>query len=340
MKTAVALAAALAASVLAADESGIVTEKVTASDNATIVDGIAAKVNGDAITIGEVLLEVRRDPVMHLPGAGVSDFRRMYRQTLENMIDRKLILRDADQQKLQMQDWVVDNRIREIVKDNFNGDFSALRAAIDNANILYDNWKRTIRDDLVVQAMQYQMVARNVTVSPSAMRAEYAVNADLYAVSNSLDVSVILLGATDDKSASDRAAEAVKRLDGGEDFAAVAKAMSSDPHASDGGVWKNVQPEETFKPAIVEALNALGVGQRSNPIELQGWVTIIRKDAEHPGIKRSFAEAYDDIHNTVRSREARRLHKEWIKRLRDKSFIVIYEMPGMGGEVQSLKFKV
>ena len=329
MKTAVALAAALAASVLAADESGIVTEKVTASDNATIVDGIAAKVNGDAITIGEVLLEVRRDPVMHLPGAGVSDFRRMYRQTLENMIDRKLILRDADQQKLQMQDWVVDNRIREIVKDNFNGDFSALRAAIDNANILYDNWKRTIRDDLVVQAMQYQMVARNVTVSPSAMRAEYAVNADLYAVSNSLDVSVILLGATDDKSASDRAAEAVKRLDGGEDFAAVAKAMSSDPHASDGGVWKNVQPEETFKPAIVEALNALGVGQRSNPIELQGWVTIIRKDAEHPGIKRSFAEAYDDIHNTVRSREARRLHKEWIKRLRDKSFIVIYEMPGM-----------
>ena len=329
MKTAVALAAALAAAVLAAEESSIVTEKVTASDNATIVDGIAAKVNGDAITIGEVLMEVRRDPVMHLPGAGVSDFKRMYRQTLENMIDRKLILRDADEQKLQMQDWVVDNRIREIVKDNFNGDFSALRAAIDNANILYDNWKRTIRDDLVVQAMQYQMVARNVSVSPSAMRAEYAVNADLYAVSNSLDVSVILLGATDDKSASDRAAEAVKRLDAGEDFAVVAKEMSSDPHASDGGAWKNVQPEETFKPAIVEALNTLGVGQRSNPIELQGWVTIIRKDAEHPGIKRSFAEAYNDIQNTVRSKEARRLHKEWIKRLRDKSFIVIYEMPGM-----------
>ncbi len=330
MKTAaVSIAAALAAAVLVAGESNVVTEKIKPGENATIIDGIAAKVDGEAITIGEVLLEVRRDPVMHLPGAGVSDFRRMYRQTLENMIDRKLILRDAEEQKLQMQDWVVDNRIREIVKDNFNGDFSALRAAVDNANILYDNWKRTIRDDLIAQAMQYQMVARNVNVSPSAMRAEFAVNADKYAVSNSLDVSVILLGALNGKSALDRAAEAVKRLDGGEDFAEVAKAMSSDPHASEGGVWKNVRPEETFKPEIVEALNDLDVSQRSSPIELKGWVTIIRKDAEHPGVKRSFAEAYNDIHNTVRIREARRLHKEWIKRLRDKSFIVIYEMPGM-----------
>ena len=314
---------------MVADDSNIVTEKVNAGENATIVDGIAAKVDGEAITIGEVLAEVRRDPVMHLPGAGGADFKRMYRQTLENMIDRKLILRDAEEQKLQIQDWVVDNRIREIVKDNFNGDFSALRAAIDNSNLLYDNWKRTIRDDLILQAMQYQTVARNVSVSPSAMRAEYAVNADKYAVSNSLDVSVILLGAADGKSAADRAAEAIKRLDDGEDFAEVAKSMSSDPHASQGGVWKDVQPAETFKPEIVLALDALKVGDRSAPIELQGWVTIVRKDAEHAGTRRSFIEAYDDIKNTVRSNEARRLHKEWIKRLRDRSFIVIYEMPGM-----------
>jgi len=330
MKTAATfIAAALAASALVADESKIVTEKVRAGNNATIVDGIAAKVDGDAITIGEVLKEVRRDPVLHLPGTGVADIKRMYRQTLENMIDRKLILRDAEEQKLQMQDWVVDNRIREIVKDNFKGDFSALRAAIDNAGILYDSWKRTIRDDLIVQSMQYQMVARNVIVSPSAMRAEFAANTDKYAVSNSFDVSVILLGEADGKSAAERAAEAVKRLDGGEDFAAVAKAMSADSHAQEGGAWKNVQPADTFKPEIVEALDALGVGGRSAPVELHGWVTIIRKDAEHVGTRRTFTEAYEDIKNNVRISEAKRLHKEWMERLRDRSYIVIYEMPGL-----------
>lgn len=329
MKTTAAIAAALAAAALAAHGSNVITEKVKPGSDAMIVDGIAAKVDGEQITIGEVMTEVRRDPVMHLPGTGQADFKRMYRQTLDNMIDRRLILRDAEQQKLQMQDWVVDNRIREIVKDNFNGDFSALRAAIDGANMHYDTWKRTIREDLIAQAMQYQMVTRNVKVSPGAMRAEYAVNADNYSVSNSLDVSVILLGEADGKSAAERAEEAVKRLEGGEDFAAVAKAMSSDPHASDGGLWKDVHPAEMFKPEIVEALNDLKVGERSAPIELKGWVTIIRKDAENAGIRRSFAEAYHDIQNTVRSKEARRLHKEWIKRLRDRSFIVIYELPGL-----------
>jgi len=330
MKTAaLSFAAALAASALVADAGSVVTEKVKPGDNATIVDGVAAKVNGEQITIGEVLSEVRRDPVMHLPGAGAADFKRMYRQTLENMIDRKLILKDAEAQKLQIQDWVVDNRIREIVKENFNGDFSALRAAVDGSNMLYDNWKRTIREDLVAQAMQYQTVARNLTVSPGAMRAEFAVNADKYAVSNSLDVSVILLGAADGKTAMERAVEAVKRLEGGEDFAEVAKAMSSDPHAKEGGVWKDVQPADTFKPEVVEALSALAVGDRSAPIEIRGWVAIVRKDAEHAGVKRTFAEAYEDVRNTVRANEAKRLHKEWIKRLRDNAFIVVYEMPGL-----------
>ena len=330
MKTAaLSLAAALAASALVADAGSIVTEKVKPGDNATIVDGVAAKVDGEQITIGEVLSEVRRDPVMHLPGAGTADFKRMYRQTLENMIDRKLILKDAEAQKLQIQDWVVDNRIREIVKENFNGDFSALRAAIDGSNMLYDKWKRTIREDLIAQAMQYQTVARNVTVSPGAMRAEFAVNADKYAVSNSLDVSVILLGAADGKTSSERAVEAVRRLEGGEDFAKVAKEMSSDPHANAGGVWKDVQPAGTFKPEVVEALNALAVGDRSAPIELRGWTAIVRKDAEHTGVKRTFAEAYEDVRDTVRANEAKRLHKEWMKRLRDNAFIVIYEMPGM-----------
>ena len=327
MKIAATVAAALAASVLVADESNVVVQKVKAEDSATIVDGIAAKVDGDVITVGEVLAEVRKDPVMHLPGLVKADFRRMYRQTLDNMIDRRLILRDAEVQKLQMQDWVVDNRIREIVKDNFNGDFSALRAAIDDAHIHYDEWKRTIREDLIAQAMQYQTVTRNIKVSPGAMRAEYAVNADHYSVSNSLDVSVILLGDADGKSSGERAKEALRRLDGGESFADVAKAMSADPRSADGGVWKDVHPAEMFKPEIVDALNKLNVGERSDPIELQGWVTIIRKDAEHQGVRRSFGEAYNDIQNTVRAREARRLHKEWISRLRDRSFIVVYELP-------------
>ena len=323
------MAAALAASVLAADEGSIVTERVKTDEGATIVDGIAAKVDGEAITIGEVLAEVRRDPVMHLPGAGGADFKRMYRQTLDNMINRRLILRDAEQQKLQMQDWVVDNRVREIVKDHFNGNFSALREAIDGADILYDNWKRTIRDDLIVQAMLYQTVTRNVSASPSAMRAEYAVNAAKYAVSNSLDVSVILLGEKDGASAAERAAEAVKRLDAGEPFGDVAKSMSSDPHAQDGGAWKNVHPEETFKPEIVAAIESLKPGERSAPVEIGGWFSIVRKDAEHAGVKRTFAEAYDDVERTVRANTAKRLHDEWMKRLRDRAFIVIYEMPGM-----------
>ena len=70
-------------------------------------------------------------------------------------------------------------------------------------------------------------------------------------------------------------------------------------------------------------------GERSAPVEIGGWFSIVRKDAEHAGVKRTFAEAYDDVERTVRANTAKRLHEEWMKRLRDRAFIVIYEMPGM-----------
>ena len=327
MKNLVTLAfSAIAGVVLAVDSASVTTSPVKADDDAIVVDGIAAKVNGEAITVGEVLFEIRRDP-MHMPAGG--DMRRAYRDTLDNLIDRKLILRDAEQKKMQMQDWVVDNRVREIVKDHFDSDINKLQSVLADAHIPYDDWKRNIREDLIIQAMQYQTITRNVTASPSAMRTEYAVHADRYAAGKLFDVSVILLGPSGGKSAMDRAADVVQRLEAGEDFAAVAREVSSDPHSKDGGVWKGVDPKETFKPEVAEALEDIKVGDRTAPIEMKGWVSIVRKDAVFGGSKRTFAEAYDDVMATVKINEARRLHAEWMKRLRDNAHIVVYEFSTM-----------
>lgn len=84
--------------------------------SAVEIDGIAAKVNASVILKSDVVTEMRR--------AGLSADR--YSEVLNEMIERKLILKAASESKMTMQEWVVENRIREIIANAFGGDRNKL----------------------------------------------------------------------------------------------------------------------------------------------------------------------------------------------------------------------
>ena len=95
----------------------------------------------------------------------------------------------------------------------------------------------------------------------------------------------------------------------------------------DGGKWKNVNPQEAFRPEIAKTIAALKVGEVSKLVNLDGWGFIVRKDFETGVKERSFAEAYDEVERNVKKRLGKEAYKEWIQRLRDAAFIKIYPFP-------------
>ena len=145
-------------------------------------------------------------------------------------------------------------------------------------------------------------------------------------------VSVMLLrpSRADDKetpSVTTRGEEILARLEKGENFADLARLYSADSHAKDGGVWKDVKPEEAFRPEIAETIAKLKVGEFSTLVNLDGWGFIVRKDAETLGKQMSFSEAYDQIERNVKSEQAKAEYDAWMKRLREQAFVKIYPMP-------------
>ena len=113
----------------------------------------------------------------------------------------------------------------------------------------------------------------------------------------------------------------------GEDFAELARKFSADSHAKDGGAWKDVNPEEAFRPEIAKTIAALKVGEVSKLVDLNGWGFIVRKDAEAGAKELSFAEAYDDIERNVKRRLEKEAYRDWIQRLRAAAFIKVYPFP-------------
>ena len=271
------------------------------------VDGIAARVGSSVILKSDVLTEMRR--------VGASSDR--YDEIREEMVERELILRAAIESKLQMQEWVVENRLREIVDRAFGGDRNKLMAALAKDKVSYPEWRQRIKDDMLVAAMRWQVVDKNVQATPAAMRDEYAAHPERYVADKRVTVSAILLG-PGDAAKSDEIDAALKA---GTPFADLAKKYSVDAKAGEGGQWKDVKPEEVFRPEICDEIAKMPKGTMSKWISLDGWKFLLRKDNETGGATMSFADAYDEVAANVKDAESRRLYEDWISRLKRASYI-------------------
>ena len=296
------------------------------------LDGIAAKVDRDVITVGDVMNEIRRHPeARDRMGAGnESEMQALYRTALDNLVDRKLILKAAADRKLDMQEWIVDNRIREIVHDSFDGDMNKLTAELAASKVPMTEWRNKIREDMIVSAMRYQMVENSIRVSPLQLKKEYEEHPERYVKGAKADVRVILLKPSDGKDApsvSTRADEILERLAKGEDFAELAKKFSADSHAKDGGLWPGVNPADTFREEICAVIAKLKVGETSKLIDLDGWGFIVRKERATAEAKMTLADAYDEVEKNVKAELARDAYSAWVRRLRADAFVKLYPAP-------------
>lgn len=300
--------------------------------SAAKLDGIAARVDSAVITVGDVMVEIRRNPNIsgRMIAGDESEAQALYRAALDNLVERRLILKAAAEKKVEIPEWVIDNQLREIVNSSFGGDMNRLHEEMARSKVPMTEYRNTVKEDIIVRGMRQQMIEQFVTASPAAMKKEFADHPDKYRQEAKVSVRVILLkpGKEGDSvpSLETRWAQIGEELAKGESFSDMAIKYSADSHAKDGGLWKDVNPEEAFRPEIVEAIAKLDVGRVSNMINLDGWGFIVKKESETKAKQMSFAEAYDKIAMNVQKAAAKKAYDEWIVRLKDTSFIKIYPM--------------
>lgn len=273
------------------------------------VDALVATVGSDTILRSDVEEELLR---RH---ASAEDFNAVR----EELIDRKLILRAATQEKMTIQEWVVESRIREIVDKVFEGDRNKLMETLSRQKISYPEWRQRMKDDMLVAAMRWNVVEKNAVARPADMVRLYREHPERFSTPTKVSVSVILLKPEDAVLKEEVAAELATN-----DFAVVAKRYSADSRADEGGAWVDINPAEIFKPEICSEISELRTGALSRWIEIGGWSFLLRKDAETLGEKLTFDQAYERIESEVKETEAKKLYEAWIKRLRAETFVKVY----------------
>lgn len=263
------------------------------------VDGIAAKVGAESILRSEVANEMQR--------LGLRDATR-YEEVLNEMIDRKLMLQAARESKMTMQEWVVENRVREIIQKAFGGDRNRLIETLGKQRISYPEWYARMKEDMIVGAMRWNVINKNITASPAEMRAEYAAHPERYVAEHRVTVSVILL----------KPEERVRR----DEITAALKEKSFEELG--GKRYADVKPEDVFKPEVCAEIAAMPKGTISKWIEIDGWSFLLRKEDEREGRQHSFEEAFDDVEANVKEEKSKAAYLAWIARLRAETYVKVY----------------
>ena len=248
----------------------VLAASVSVAVSAAKLDGIAARVDSNVITVGDVMNELRRNPDAgrRMASADESEMESLYRAALDTLIERRLILKASVAKSVEIPEWVIDNQIREIVHNAFGGDMNRLEEELSRSRVPLTEYRNSVKEDILVRGMRQQMIDQFVFASPAAMKKEYECNSGRYQQVAKVSVRVILLkpGREGDgiPSLSTRWAQIGEELAAGVSFAELAIRYSADSHAKDGGLWADINPEEAFRPEIAEVISKLDVGKVSD----------------------------------------------------------------------------
>ncbi|OGV67841.1 MAG: hypothetical protein A2498_02320 [Lentisphaerae bacterium RIFOXYC12_FULL_60_16] len=301
--------------------------------NRVFVDGLAARVNGKAITVSEVLVyvePVRRQLVRAYSGADLQDrMNKAFLEALDQMIERHLILDAYELQERKLPDWVIDQRISEIVHESFDGDRAALVRALAQDRLTYDQWRNEIQNQIILAAMRQSYVGDMVVVSPRAVSDHYEQHRETYRTSEEVRLRVIELttGSTPEEVARQRrqAEQLLARLKAGEDFTVLARQQADNPRAAEGGDMGWL-PVSHVRTELADAAGPLRPGEISRLIETPDRFYLVKLEGRKASAIQEFPAVRAAIERDLRGQAADRLYQAWIGRLRDQAIIQKFDV--------------
>lgn len=289
-------------------------------------DGVAAYVNDKVVTVDTVMKELHAGfDLSKVPAAARADkVRELFPVVRDLIIDRLLILKAYEDSGAQLPNEAVTERVQAIVAEQFEGDEARLTEMLRRSRMTKPEWVRQIRENMIVAAMRQLQVGKKVAVSPRRVKEYFAEHMDAFAEEGGVRVRSILIPPEKGEAA---AREALAELRKGTPFAEVAKRFSADGKAAEGGDWGFVKPEETFAPAVAEALRGLKVGAHSGILEQGGYRTIVQKAEVRKGRRPSLAEAWPRAEAEVRAELGQARYKAWLEGLRAEAYIKLVDVP-------------
>ncbi len=294
-----------------------------------LLNGIAAKVNGKIITQEEIASAITvndRQLLMRLygrqPALLQEKMRQLRQDALDQLVDRELILHEFETAGYQLPESVIDEYMKGIIRERY-GDRLNLVKELQLKGQTMGDFRREVRADYIVQAMRQKNVSASVLISPYKIETYYAQNTNQFRMEDQIRLRMIFVANRPDRPAPvtrQLADEILSEIEQGAAFKEMAAVYSDGSQRGEAGDWGWIEPSK-LNEELAAVAATLKPGERSGVIELANGCYLMMVEEFRPTHVRSLPEVRDEIEKTLLLQERQRLYKQWIERLKAKSFV-------------------
>lgn len=299
------------------------------SARAELANAIRAIVNDAVITYQEVaMLNQQASDLLvreyrNEPSRLEKELTKIDSQNLDGLVERQLILHEFKSAGYSLPESVLDELVNETIKNEF-GDRATCTKTLEARGISIEKFRQQVRERFIIAQLRLKNVSSEIIISPHKVEAYYLAHREEFKMEDRVKLRRITLNKSSDPKnpdAKELATEILQRLREGATFTEMAAMYSQGSQESRDGVWYD---RSALRRELAEAAFALKPGQWSGVIETSGECYLLMVDEISTAHYKSLGEVRDIVENNLLSEERRRLEKQWIDRLKKKTFVQIF----------------
>lgn len=287
---------------------------------APLSNTIIAIVNSEAITLKDLRDYIggiyRQLKVENKSAQEINEIMAAYEQKgVNQLIEDRLILAAANEKGLEIRPEAVGKRLKEI-KDRYPNE-DAFIAALSAQGMTITDLKNKAINQMKAHYIVDIEVKQKIFVNPQDVTRYYEAHPDDFVRKTRYNLQSIYISFDKGRDeARKQAKEAHSRLVAGEDFEKLRQEYSELP--SVGAI-----EEGQMVPGVEKVVFGLQLGEVSGPVEVEAGVYVFKVTGISPGHKASLVEARNDIYNKLYDEVFQKKFKEWIDKLRKKSYVEV-----------------
>ena len=301
--------------------------------NGTRIDSVLFSVNGEPITMLDVILETgSREKEL----AGIysgerlfSETRALRLETIDQIVFRKLVYQQYKAEPFEIPRQEIENLLDEFVRSSGADSRASLEKGLLPFGITPERLRDQARERIAVELILLRDCDRQVYVTPKEVYEDYKAHPEKWTVPEKISLQLLQINVTAGSAGGDpeAAVKAIrKELDedsSQKNFTRLVLERSDGATASTGGITEGVELDK-LRPEFIEALRGKKAGDVVGPIEAPEAFFFLRVLGTEPARLIPFSKANREVRDALIREKAAEKRKAYFEELKRHAVVRSY----------------
>jgi peptidyl-prolyl cis-trans isomerase SurA len=245
------------------------------------------------------------------------------RDNLEQLTERQLIMHEFQTAGYSLPESLLDEMVQERIRSRY-GDRRTMAKTLQSEGVTIDKFRERLREQFIVEAMRSKNISQEIIISPQKIENYYAAHRDDFKMEDQVKLRILIVGRSTDPNGPQPARlaeEILIKLKEGAPFDELSALYSQKSQKSAAGEWYETSQ---LRKELAEAVAGLKPGEYSRVVEFPDAWYIARVEEVKPEHYKPLTEVRDEVEKNMVTQERARLEKQWVEKLRKKTFVRYY----------------